>query len=93
MARAAWHRSRPCFRFTAQRGACFAALWSSCARSVVWVRWRVARAILATERDGRDSAAESAGVFIESLSNAGPRAGGLDDANRNPLAAYSDARG
>jgi CBS-domain-containing membrane protein len=50
------------------------------------------RAILASERDGRDSAAESAGVFIESLSNSGARAGAPDDASRNPLAAYNDVR-
>ena len=48
------------------------------------------RAILATERDGRDTAAESAGVFIESLSNAGARPAGADEPSRSPLAAYTE---
>lgn len=49
------------------------------------------RAILATERDGRDTAAESAGVFIESLGSGGAaRATSSDESNRNPLAAYTE---
>jgi CBS-domain-containing membrane protein len=51
------------------------------------------RAILATERDGRDVPAELAGAFIESLGNVGARTTATEDSARNPLAAYTETQG
>lgn len=50
------------------------------------------RAILATERDGRDAPAESAGAFSEALTPSGARFGGAEEPARNPLAAYTDTQ-
>ncbi|MBP8285585.1 MAG: CBS domain-containing protein [Rhodoferax sp.] len=50
------------------------------------------RAILATERDGRDVPAELAGAFIESLGSSGARTTATEDSARNPLAAYTETQ-